>query len=98
MAIEEIITIDTITDQIIGIDLEADGIAIDQVIGVVITQITIDGVTLDLTTDKTLNGLFDTEVKVEVEMKTIAIINLDVEVETEIKGEETNLGLDLIQG
>ena len=42
--IEEIITIGIIIDQIIETDLEADGITTDQVIEVVITQITIDGV------------------------------------------------------
>ena len=47
MVIEELITIEIITNQIIEIDLEADGTTIDQVIEVVITQITIDGVTLD---------------------------------------------------
>ena len=41
MVIEEITTIVAITDQIIEIDLETDGIPIGQVIGVVITQITI---------------------------------------------------------
>ena len=41
---EEITTIGIITDQIIEIDLEADGTTIGQVIGVVITQITIDKV------------------------------------------------------
>ena len=40
----EITTIGTITGQIIEIDLEADGTTIGQVIGVVITQITIDEV------------------------------------------------------
>ena len=44
MVIEEIITIGTNIDQFIQIDLEADGIIIGQVIGVVITQITIDEV------------------------------------------------------
>ena len=41
---EEITIIETITGHIIEIDLEADGITIGQVIGVVITQITIDEV------------------------------------------------------
>ena len=41
---EEITTIGAITGQIIEIDLEADGTTIGQVIGVVITQITIDEV------------------------------------------------------
>ena len=44
VVIEEIITIGTITGQIIGIDQEADGTTMGQVIGVVITQITIDEV------------------------------------------------------
>ena len=44
VVIEEITTIGTITDQIIEIDQEADGITIGQVKGVVITQITIDEV------------------------------------------------------
>ena len=44
MVTEEITTMGTIIDQIIEIDLEADGITIGQVIGVVITQITIDEV------------------------------------------------------
>ena len=42
--IKVITTIGTIIGQIIEIDLEADGITIGQVIGVVITQITIDEV------------------------------------------------------
>ena len=42
--IEGIITIETITDQIIEIDQEADGIITGQVIGVAITRITIDKV------------------------------------------------------
>ena len=44
VVIEEITTIGTIIDHIIEIDLDADGITIGQVIGVVITQITIDEV------------------------------------------------------
>ena len=44
VVIEEIITIGTITGQIIEIYLEADGITIGQVIGVVIIQITTDEV------------------------------------------------------
>ena len=44
MVIEEITTIGTIMDQIIEIDSEADGTTIGQVIGVVITQFTIDEV------------------------------------------------------
>ena len=45
MAIEEIITIGTITGKIIEIDQEAHGTTIGQVIGVVITHITTDEVT-----------------------------------------------------
>ena len=44
MVTEEITIIGTIIDQIIEIDLKAGGITIGQVIGVVITQITIDEV------------------------------------------------------
>ena len=44
MVIEEIITIGTITCQIIEIDQEADGTTTGQVIGVVITPITTDEV------------------------------------------------------
>ena len=40
--IEEIITIGIIIDQIIEIDQEADGTTTSQVIGVAITQLTID--------------------------------------------------------
>ena len=98
MEIEEIITIGIVIDQIIEIDLKADGITIGQVIGVVIIQITIDKVIRDQTTDRTHNGLLETEVKVEAEMRIMVMIILEVEVEIEIKGEEKNLGLDLIQG
>ena len=44
MVIEEITAIGTITGQIIEIDQEVDGTTIGQVIGVVITQFTIDEV------------------------------------------------------
>ena len=98
VAIEEIIIIETIIDKILEIDQEADGTTIGQVIGVVITHITIDMVIRDHTTDKTHNGHLETEVKVEVEMKTMVMINLEVEVEIEIKGDEKNPGLELIQG
>ena len=98
MVIEEIITIGTITGKIIEIDQEADGTITGQVIEVVIIQSTTDEVIQDCTIDKTHNGHLETEVKVEVEMKTMVIINLEVEVEIEIKGDEKNLGLDLIQG
>ena len=98
VVIEEIITIGTITGQIIEIDQEADGTTTGQVIGVVITPITTDEVIQDCTIDKTHNGLLETEVKVEVEMKTMVMIILEVGVEIEIKGDEKNPGLDLIQG
>ena len=45
VVIEGISTIETIIGQIIEIDQEADGTTIAQVIGVVITRITIDEVT-----------------------------------------------------
>ena len=98
VVIEEIITIGTITGQIIEIDQEASGTTTGQVIGMVITPITTDEVIRDHTTDKTHNGLLETEVKVEVDMKTMVMIILEVEVETEIKEDERNPGLDLIQG
>ena len=98
MVIEEILTIGTITGQIIEIDQETGGTIIGQVIGVVITYITTDDVILDHTTDKIHNGHLETEVKVEVEMKTIVMIILEVEVEIGIKGDEKIPDLDLIQG
>ena len=98
MEIEEFIVIEIITGQIIEIDQEADGITTGQVIEVVITQITIDEVTRDLTTDRTHSGLTEIEVRVEVGMKIMTMISLEGEAEIEIKGEERNLGLDLIQG
>ena len=98
MVIEEILTIGTITGQIIEIDQEAGGTIIGQVIGVVITHIITDEVMRDHTTDKIHNGHLETEVKVEVEMKTMVMINLEVEVEIEIKGDKKNPGLDLTQG
>ena len=88
-------TIGTIKDQIIEIDLEADRITIGQVIGVVFTQITTDKVMRDQTTDKTPNGLLETEVKVGIEMR---IMILEVEVEIEIIGEEKNPGLNPTPG
>ena len=95
VVIEEITTIGTIIDQIMEIDLKADGITIGQMIGVVITQITIDGVIQDQTTDKTPNGPLEIEARVGIEMK---IMILEVEVEIEIKGEENNPGHDLTLG
>ena len=64
----------------------------------VITHITTDVVIQDCTTDKTHSGLLETEVKVEVEMKTMVTIILEVELKIEIKGDKKNPGLDLIQG
>ena len=62
VVIEEIITIGTITGQIIEIDQEADGTTTGQVIGLVITHITTDKVIRDHTIDKTHNGHLETEV------------------------------------
>ena len=98
VVIEEILTIGTITGQIIEIDQEAGGTIIGQVIGVVITHITTDKVIQDHTTDTIHNGHLETEVKVEVEMKTMVMIILEVEVEIGIKGDEKIPDLDLIQG
>ena len=98
MVIEEILTIGTITGQIIEIDQEAGGTVIGQVIGVVITHIITYKVIRDHTTDKIHNGHLETEVKVEVETKTMVMIISEVEVEIEIKGDEKNPDLDLIQG
>ena len=78
MVIEEILTIGTITGQIIEIDQEAGGTITGQVIGVVITHITTDEVIQDHTTDKIHNGQLEIEVKVEVEMKTMVVIILEV--------------------
>ena len=96
--IEEITIIGIVLDQILEIDQEADGTTTGQVIGVVITPITTDEVIRDCPTDKTHNGLLETEVKVEVEMKAMVVIIIEVEVEIEIKGDEKNPGLDPIQG
>ena len=64
-------------------------------IGVVITQITIDEVIRDPTTDKTPNGLLEIEVRVGIEMR---IMTLEVEVEIEIIEEEKNPGLNPTPG
>ena len=81
MVIEEILTTGTITGKIIEIDQEAGGTVIGQVIGVVITHIIIDEVIQDHTTDKIHNGHLETEVKVEVETKTMVTIVLEEEVD-----------------
>ena len=103
MVIEGITTIETIIDQIIGIDQEADGTTIGQVIGVIIFRITIDEVIQDQITDKMPNGLLGTEVKVGIETKIIimAILEVGVEIETIVdlfQGEEKNLGPNLTPG
>ena len=98
VAIEEILTIGTITGKIIEIDQEAGGMVIGQVIGVVITHIITDEVIRDHTIDKIHNGHLETEVIVEVETKTMVMNVLEVEVEIEIKGDEKNPDLDLTQG
>ena len=98
MAIEEILTIGTITGKIIEIDQEAGGTVIGQVIGVVITHIITDEVIQDHTIDKIHNGHLETEVKVEVEMKIMVMNILEVEVEIETKGDEKNPDLDPIPG
>ena len=92
---EETTTIGTIIDQIIEIDLEADRITIGRVIGVVITQITVDEAMRDQPTHKIPNGLLETEVKVGIEMR---IMILEVEVGIEIIGEEKNPGLNPTPG
>ena len=97
MEIEEITIIGTIIDQIIEIDLEADGITIGQVIGVVSTQITIDEVIQDQITDKTPNGLLEIEVRVGIEMRIMITTILEAGVVIEII-EEKNLGPNLTLG
>ena len=97
VVIEGITTIETLIDQIIEIDQEADGTTIGQVIGAIIT---IDEVTQDQITDKMPNGLLGTEVIVGIETKiTVMIIQeVGVEIDTIIdpsQGEEKNLGPDL---
>ena len=61
----------------------------------VTTQTTIDEVIQDQITDKTPNGLLETEVRVGIEMR---IMMLEVGVEIDIIGEEKNLGPDLTLG
>ena len=103
VVIEGITTIETIIGQIIEIDQEADGTTIGQVIGVAITKITIDEVIQDQITDKMLNGLLGTEVKVGTEMKITIMIIRDVGVEIDMtidpfnRGEK-NLGPNLTPG
>ena len=67
-------------------------------IGVVITQITIDEVIRDQIIDKTPNGLLETEVRVGKEMRIMITTILEVGVEIEIIEEEKNLGPNLTLG
>ena len=67
-------------------------------IGVVITQITIDEVIQDQIIDKTPNGLLETEVRVGIEMRIMITTILEVGVEIEIIEEEKNLGPHLTLG
>ena len=64
-------------------------------IGVAITQITIDKVIRDQTTDETPNGPIEIEVRVGIEMR---IMRLEVEVEIEIIEEEKNPDLNPTPG
>ena len=67
-------------------------------IGVVITQITIDEVILDQIMGITPNGLLEIEVRVGIEMRIIVMTILEVGVEIDIIGEEKNLGPNLTPG
>ena len=103
VVIEETITIETIIDQIIEIDQEADGTTIGQVIGVTIIRITIDEVIQHQITDKMPNGPIGKEVRVGIEMKTIIMTIQEVEVEIDMALDpfnrgERNLGPDPILG
>ena len=103
MVIKGITIIETIIGPIIEIDQEADGITIGQVIGVAITKITTDKAIRDGFTDKMLNGLLETEVKVGIEMKITIMIIQKVAVEIKMiidlfNREEKNLGPDLTPG
>ena len=69
-------------------------------IGVIIIRIAIHKVIQDQITDKMLNGLLETEIKVGIKMKIIVMTILEAGVEIEVivdlsQGEEKNLGLDL---
>ena len=103
MVIEGIITIETIIDQIIEIDQEADGTTIGQVIGAISIRITIDEVIQDRITDKMPNGFLGTEVKVGVAMKTTIMTIQEVGVEIDMiidpfNREEKNPGPNLSPG
>ena len=90
---EGIITIETITGQIIEIDQEADGTTIGQVIEVITIRIIIDEVIGDQITDKMPSGLLGTEVRVEIEMMTILEVEVDL-----YQGEGRSFAPDLIPG
>ena len=90
MEIGEIIIIETTTDQITEIDQDADGTIIGQVIGAIITRLTIDKVIIDQIMDKTLNGCLETEVRVEIELEITIITKQEVEVEIEIMIDQSN--------
>ena len=103
MVIEGIITIEKITDQIIEIDQEADGITTGQVIGVAIIRITVDEVIQDPIADKMPNGLLETEVKVVIDMKITIMTIQEVGVEIDMiidpsNREEKSLGPHLSLG
>ena len=71
MEIEEIIIIGIIIGPVIETNQEADETIIGQVIEVTITRLTIDEATLDQIMDKMFSRYLGTEVKVEIELKTI---------------------------
>ena len=103
--IEEILEI--IIGPITGIDQEADETITGQVIGIVITKLTIDKVIPDPITDKMPNGHLETEVKAEIELVITIMTIREVEVEIDMITdtlrqdkvqylvEEMNLGQDL---
>ena len=64
----------------------------------VITQITIDEVIQDQITEKSHNGLLETEVRVGIEMRIMIMTILEVGVEIEIIGEEKNPSPNLTLG
>ena len=84
MEIGEIITIETITDQMTETDQEADRTIIGQVIGVTITRLTTDEVIIDQIMDKTHNEHLETEVKVEIEVEITIMTIQEVDIEVEI--------------
>ena len=103
VAILGITTMETIIDQIIETDQEADGITIGQVIGVAITKITIDEVIRGQITYKMPNGLLETEVKIGIEIKITIVIIREVGVEIDMiidpfNREEKSPGPDLTPG